>query len=197
MPQGSIDRTKAIDLTKPNEVRAGPTAFARRSLSTPIAEQTQVDTQLTSARSALPAADASATYLSTPDTSVPAATAVAATTLAASSMLATEMPAQETPDSEIDAAVAAFDVGARPARTVSTNSAVLEPTPNFVAAARPQALQADPPDSASRNTVRIRVTAEDAFADADEPAERTASGGAARLAHHGRHSARPRRFPFA
>ncbi len=49
VPQGSIDRSKVID-PRGTEIRASATAITRRTLSTPLAGRSQVDTQLTSSK---------------------------------------------------------------------------------------------------------------------------------------------------
>jgi hypothetical protein len=209
VPQGSIDRTKAIDFAKPNEVKASPTAIARRSLSNPAGGRTQVDTQLTSAKMATPSVDTSSADASMASVSTDAATLAtmpavsrqaALTPLTATpgmspqadSALADRSPADTAlADGDIDSVVANFDGTSRPGTVQSAaiqsngfqpaKPDLAEPSQSDLDAARSRIARSNSAKAAGGSTIRIRDAAEEAFADDEEPAATTVSDDKTRL----------------
>ncbi len=218
VPQGSIDRTKAIDVLKPNEVRSSATSFARRAVSREPEDPTSDNTQLASADSAVPAAQ----EIAAQTTVEPAAAEQVAAKqpeyqpdpvdLAAASRAMSSMTdwAASGPAANLTAAPTALPASALAAPALTSAAGTAEPIKATAASptaraknsavalattASPTGQSAGPaaqavrmqsqagatPASEGRTTLRIRPTAEDAFADADEPVVATAVHSDARL----------------
>ena len=217
VPQGSIDRTKAIDVLKPNEVRSSATSFARRAVSREPEDPASDNTQLASADSAAPAAQ----EIAAQTTVEPAAAEQVAAKqpeyqpdpveLAAASRAMSSMTdwAASGPAANLTAAPTALPASALAAPALASTAGTAEPIKatasptaraknsavSLATATSPAGQSAGPaalavrmqsqagatPASEGRTTLRIRPTAEDAFADADEPVVATAADSDARL----------------
>ncbi len=193
VPQGSIDRTKAIDTMKADEVRAGPASFARRASTKPLEESGSNDTHVAAASptaaiaSFTAVAAAAQSTAAAPESTEPAATSVAIPTTsrwAASApaagpkpLPADALPVDALPASALDAPQAT-SAGSPPVRTASAIGTHVDDE-----ALRPALAMAEQPANepasgsmslgtsagSGRTTLRIRTAADDAFADSAEP----------------------------